>query len=112
MARRDDAPGDCYPAAARCFLDLGAELPPGSMLVHGWPTLTRPPFVEFGHAWIEFERDGIAWCLNVANGKRIEIPAALFYSAGQVDPDRCARYHSADEVRAKLVEFAHWGPWV
>lgn len=102
--------GDCYEAAGWlvCF-----EHPPpiGSVLVHGRPTLQRPPFKPYGHAWIEVPGPaGITLVREVANGRDILIPATLYYAIGQIDPSECYRYTRA-EARRLCVAHEHWGPW-
>jgi len=117
--------GDCYEAAAE-FLVLraafrhphGVECPEGAVLVHGRPTLQRAPFVPFGHAWIEVaqtvEVEGreveIATVIDVANGRHLEMPKALYYAVGRIDPSECFRY-TRDEALAMLGAFRHYGPW-
>lgn len=126
-----DGDGDCYEAAAS-FLVLpahmrhpfGTECPEGAYLVHGRPTLTRPPFKPYGHAWVEtretvevvlptgerYEHE-VVTVYDVANRKTIlGMPGALYYAVGKIDPAECYRYDLAD-ARAMLLAFGHYGPW-
>lgn len=94
--------GDCYEAAAKYVLDH-----PDMTLVHGEPFLQRDPYERFGHAWVEI--DGLM-AIDVANGKHVELPVLAYYLLGKINADDCKRY-SAQEVRRKILETEHWGPW-
>ena len=117
--------GDCYAAAAEYLVlrsafrhPVGVECPAGAVLVHGRPTLTRPPFAAYGHAWVEipqtFAVGGVEvethTVVDVANGDHRELPRAVYYAVGQIDPAECYRY-TRDEAVAMLATFAHYGPW-
>ncbi len=114
MNRSEKNLGDCYAAAGKKFMDHelgfaelfeGADLIGPVMLVHGRPTLTVAPFIEYGHAWIE-----IGDVLAFDAEREIVMPLELFYRAGQIDPTKCLRYDYADLKRwTNLTE--HWGPW-
>lgn len=102
--------GDCYEASANALLMPsfagGHDLPDGATLVHGRPTLTCPPFVEYGHAWLEFG-DVV---FDVANGRDVIARRELYYKAGNIDPAKCHRY-TKDEARKRVLDFRHYGPW-
>ena len=103
--------GDCYVASGCRILDPFATLPEGAVLVHGRPTLTRPPFEPFGHAWLEFTTpEGVPVVWDVANGSDHKHPAFLYYAVGNIDPTESYRY-SGEEARAMVLEHEHWGPW-
>lgn len=96
-----EATGNCYEVAGSAMLFKPKA---GNVLVHGRPTLRRPPFVEFGHAWIE-------------NGEMVrddtsgfEGPRMLYYALGQIDYRENLVY-TAKEVWAFTAHFGHWGPW-
>ena len=105
--------GDCYEAAGRAFMNhcFGSvelldwiELGP-VMLVHGRPTLTVEPFIEYGHAWIE-----IGDVLVYDAEREIVLPLAMFYQVGQIDQTKCLRY-DFESVRRWTISTEHWGPW-
>jgi hypothetical protein len=99
--------GDCYEAAAIYLMDTHQE----ATLVHGLPTLQRPPYQKFGHAWIEYPGpNGEMLVREVANGRHLEIPVSLYYALGQIDPAECKRY-TLNDLRRWAVEAGHWGPW-
>lgn len=102
--------GNCYKSAANTLMahkKLGvAGLPYDEdvFLVHGRPKLTKPPFCEYGHAWLEWgdvvldtETDNI-------------IPRQLFYSVGNIDEDTCVRY-TYKMAQWFMLEYSHYGPW-
>ena len=109
---RDD--GDCYEASATFVLDLKRDPKwrhfdtEGCVLVHGRPTLQRPPENKYDHAWIELPEHTLA--LNVATGREAAIPIPTYYEAGRIDPAECYRY-TAEQARQMLLEFGHYGPW-
>jgi hypothetical protein len=74
-------------------------------LVHGRPTLTRPPFTKYGHAWLEI---GDSFCYDAE--RRMAIPKALFYGVGHIDPAECYRY-DFQAFKEMINEREHWGPW-
>lgn len=94
-------PGDCYEAAATYVLEH-----PQTILVHGQPYLTRAPYTQFGHAWVE--TNGLV--IDVANGHHVELPVDVYYALGRINPQTCYRYQ-APEVRDAIVSTGHWGPW-
>jgi hypothetical protein len=94
-----EATGDCYYDAGKFVMRN-----PGWVLVHGRPTLRRPPFVEFGHAWAE-KGDQV---FDPSSGFRG--PRYLYYSLGNIDYRENLVYSNAT-----LMDFLrlakHWGPW-
>ncbi len=110
---RDD--GDCYEASGRFILDMDRN-PKWSgypteecILVHGRPTLQRPPYIKYGHAWIEVPKLRLA--LNVATGREMICSIENYYQAGQINPeDECYRY-TPEEAAAMMAKFGHFGPW-
>jgi hypothetical protein len=104
--------GNCYEVAGKLFMDLviGLSRPfpkelGAAVLVHGRPTLRRPPFRKYGHAWLEI---GDALCYD--SERKLAVPKALFYAVGNIDPDECYRYDEKT-FRKFVLEFGHWGPW-
>ena len=81
-------------------------LPDAATLVHGRPTLTRPPFEEYGHAWLELG-DVV---FEVANGRNLTVRRTLYYTAGTIDPAKCIRY-TKTQVRHWCTDTRHFGPW-
>lgn len=106
------AKGDCYEASAHAIIGFASrvDVPADAVLVHGRPTLTRPPYIEYGHAWLEYTADGMTWCLNVANGDDKRLPGALFYGIGNIDPEQCYRYNR-EQASHMLAAYEHYGPW-
>lgn len=99
--------GDCFEAAAQYILERKEE---GLTLVHGRPTLQCEPFMKYEHAWIEMILDGDHYVRDVSNGKDVFVPRAVYYGLGQIVMEDCYRY-TFNEMRTKLLEFKHWGPW-
>jgi hypothetical protein len=102
--------GDCYQAAGVYLMDRAMFQGVEVTLVHGYPTLRRPPWKKYGHAWVEYEVDGQTMVKDIANGRDIEMPACLYYSLGNIDPAECRRYSYAD-LKRWVLELEHWGPW-
>ena len=102
--------GDCYEAAANALLvsgfASGVDLPDEAVLVHGRPTLTREPFEEYGHAWLELG-DVV---FEVANGRDIFVRRERYYEVGRIDPEQCLRY-TKEQARKFVLYFCHYGPW-
>jgi len=96
--------GDCYEDAASALLDDPRFS--GWTLVHGRPTLQIPPYVEYGHAWLEDPSGETVWDPNAKQ----ELPKVLYYAFGQINPAECFRY-DREQTRAKILKFQHWGAW-
>jgi hypothetical protein len=99
--------GDCFYLAGLRFLNWCMERPKDRSrlrLVHGRPTMTIAPFIKMGHAWIEIDEE------VVVDPSGMELPIAVYYSVGQIDPAECLRY-THEEYSEKLNEHEHWGPW-
>jgi len=113
-----EATGNCYEATGEFLMDKAFHGEhAGYTLVHGRPTLQVPPFIEYGHAWIEFSvdiegggpfADSLVMCVDVDRGNTL--PRPLFYALGNIDPDQCFRYTYPDLARW-VTETGHWGPW-
>ena len=103
--------GDCYEAAGNYVVN--ESLFQGRLsvtLVHGLPTLQRPPWEKFGHAWVEYEKDSQVVVLDLSNGREIEVSALVYYTIGNIDPAECHRY-SFEDMRWWIRDTGHWGPW-
>lgn len=106
--------GNCYQWAAETLLlsdgkwrDMLPKAATDIRLVHGWPTLTRPPYEKYGHAWLEF-RHGI---LLVMDGQLGSLwPMSMYYYADKIKAVDCRKYTS-QEAAQKILEFQHYGPW-
>jgi len=109
--------GDCYEAAVKYLMDHGTlglrrqDGDPDLILVHGEVSGQGPlEGVRYGHAWIEKG----PMVIDTSNGRNIRMPAMLYYALGQVD--RGLSYpnvykYTAEQVRKKLLEHGHYGPW-
>jgi len=93
--------GHCYETAAKYILDHGKS---GDVLVHGRPTLQRPPYREFGHAWVE------RGDLVIDKETTYRGPRAFYYMLGQIDYKKNLVY-TPEEVRQFVLAYNHWGPW-
>jgi hypothetical protein len=74
-------------------------------LVHGRPTLKVPPFIKYGHAWVEI--DGVT-VFDTEHHK--EVPKELYYAVGNIDSEDCLVY-TYSEMAAHMRKHEHWGPW-
>jgi len=105
--------GDCYAAAGRALMDAALGGLDGSLVVvHGRPTLQVPPFVPYGHAWLERAVDlggfELVICEDAETG--VQLPRELYYQLGRINPEECFRYDWA-ALRRWIKETGHWGPW-
>ena len=114
--------GDCYEAAAKYMMDecnFGAD-DCDLALVHGEVSGQGPlEGVRYGHAWVE---DGDT-VIDKSNGKDLRMPKAIYYALGQInretfgadgyDPVGGQNVHryTWPEMRKKLLDYEHWGPW-
>ena len=113
--------GNCYASAGQHLMEawtMGRDN--GMVLVHGRPTLAVEPFIQYGHAWIEYKVKMDA--LSDITGKNVEVEMVLdtesgnvlqrdlYYLVGRIDPESCIRY-SVDDMRRWVLKTGHWGPW-
>jgi len=103
LGRQSSLAGNCYEAACRVLHER-----PDHILVHGWPTLTVPPFEPFDHAWVETP-DGL-FVIDASNHKLRVVPGGLYYRKGKIDSVKCYRYMSMEMLHWTLWS-GHWGPW-
>ena len=95
--------GDCYADCARLLTGIGSAYA-GWELVHGRPTLTRPPHIQYGHAWLL--RDGI-----VRDPAGVTLPEGLYLKVGKIDTQAEYYVYTAEAARRMIVKYEHWGPW-
>ena len=95
--------GTCYETAFH-FLLAPAEGWDGCVMIHGRPTLTRPPFIKYGHAWIEL--GGMVYDTET----KTIWPRRVYYHAGNIDPADNIAY-TRDEAAMFAVSHQHYGPW-
>ena len=102
--------GRCYELAFKEFTHPGDPPPPGSVLVHGYPRLTKGPDKgsKFGHAWLETGRNGMTLCFDPV--AQILVPSDVYYAVGQIEEIECRRY-SPSEARGMALEHDMYGPW-
>lgn len=114
--------GRCYELAFLKMCGHDGPLPsPGVVIVHGYPRLTAGPDEGclFGHAWLEWDEPLvlpgfmepvalIRMCWDPV--AQISSPAAMYYSAGRIDPDQTTAYTLREASRA-AVETESYGPW-
>jgi hypothetical protein len=100
--------GDCYQVAGRYVMDHGLMGDDQNVfLVHGIVVGQGPiSGLEYGHAWVE-EGDE---CIDLSQGRNIRMPKVLYYALGNIDPSKQFRY-SPEEMRRKILDVGHWGPW-
>lgn len=104
-----DSPGNCYKNAAEALVfDLSRQYSDWN-LVHGRPTLQVPPYVEYGHAWLE-SPDGEEVHDPSAGDGGVTVPAMIYYAVGNVNPEDSFKY-SKEDARRMMVEYGHYGPW-
>ena len=110
----EDRKGRCYELAARRIVGLDDErMPPNTILVHGYPTLTGGPHKghKYGHAWLEYTHPTMQQISFVWDAvHNVELPAPLYYAVGNINPDECVRYTEA-ETRHMLRMHMTYGPW-
>jgi len=94
-----EATGNCYGDAGSFVLSRADW-----KLIHGRPTLTRPPHIEYGHAWAE-KGDEV---YDPATG--FKGPRFMYYSLGNIDY-RDSLVYSNKTLRGFLQLTEHWGPW-
>lgn len=98
-------PGRCYQLAFEFMENTHGE----AVLVHGFPRLTAGEHAgeRYGHAWSELL--GGALVVDPCFPDYL-IPAAAYYTIGQIDPAHCRRYTLA-EARREVLRTGSWGPW-
>jgi len=109
MPKNDLTPtGHCYEVCAKYLIDtcrFNKENRKHIRLVHGRPTLQRPPYIKYGHAWIELSED------TVYDPERdTEYPTILYYSLGDINPAECFHY-DFNKLQKMILEYQHYGPW-
>jgi len=126
--------GNCFAAAfwvAMAAKQAGYE----PVVVHGSPTLARPPYDKYAHAWVEvsvplrqmfgpavvgFEDEGFPILgfagaqfpivIDYSNGLSAVLPASAYYNIGKIEERACKRYSIADLVK-RAARTEHYGPY-
>lgn len=98
-----DATGDCYQSAFDFLINI-QNADDSFVLVHGRPVLRRPPFCQYGHAWVEVNG------MVIDPEQRFYGPTEIFYALGNIDPALSFKY-TQREARRKAVETGVYGPW-
>jgi hypothetical protein len=97
--------GDCYRAAARFILSLGADT--DACLVHGEVSgQGKLAGRRYGHAWVEI--NGVV--IDPSNGRAICMGRVQFYELGKIAGRQVRRYCWKEVIR-ELGSSAHYGPW-
>lgn len=96
--------GNCYEETARLLVDPFNSDYADWTLVHGRPVLQRPPFIRYGHAWLE--KDGEVYDPSAG----VRMPVFFYYALGQITKEEMYRY-SRKEARRHIITSGHWGPW-
>jgi hypothetical protein len=115
----EDIGGDCFEVAAKMVVDdhtgrltlvhglvmgqAGGTATAGKRHWHSW--VERPDVLEFGDRQHE-----MTMVIDKSNGNNVELPAALYYHAGQIRQDDVRRYSRAEAI-ANMLEYEHYGPW-
>lgn len=106
-----EATGDCFEAAGNAFIDANYhDRGEGWILCHGNVTIQRGEFAgeRTGHAWLELPERGL--CLDLTNGRKLDLPQRLYYALGKINADDVQRY-DWERARAALIGQGHYGPW-
>jgi len=99
-----EAKGNCYEAAFS-FLRCYGRSDPRLRLVHAAVVgQGQIAGLEHGHAWLE--STGLA--LDVANGRRIVLPASYYRELGQATQ---VHVYTLSEARELALEHEHYGHW-
>jgi hypothetical protein len=101
--RKPKATGTCYETAFQALFDGQHD---EWTLVHGRPTLTCKPYIEYGHAWIE-DPDGVT---VFDTESRSYWPVEIYYKYGKIDPRKSNRY-TKQQAAKWAVQLNHYGPW-
>ena len=97
------ATGDCYQAAGRLMTTLSDDHTLVHGMVDGQGALQGK---RFGHAWVE-TNDTV---LDHSNGRKLEIPKAVYYSLGNIK-QQDNKYYDKNQALTWIVKAKHWGPW-
>lgn len=99
-----EATGNCYEDAAIELTVVGSHQ--GWTLVHGYPTLQRPPFTQYGHAWLESPEGTLCWDPNT----NTTCEKSKYYELGKINVEECFTYKVKD-VSYWIAMTRHFGPW-
>ena len=90
-----------------------------SAVVHGAPTLQRPPYAPYAHAWVEVpvtlmaggpNETTITFAIDYSNGLRAVLPTFLYYAFGRIEQAQNLTYPFM-EALALAVRHRHYGPY-
>ena len=102
-----ESKGDCHKAAFTMLKEMYMLGVKDAEMVQGIP-LGQGAIegVRHTHSWVE-RND---WVMDFSNGKKLVIPAFLYYDAGCIDPDACKRYtfHQAVDMLIKYEIYSAW----
>lgn len=94
--------GRCYMEALK-YLESRTD----GRLVHGIVTGQKQiEGVRYGHAWVEFEEDGMEFVYDTTNEK--VFPRVLYYAVGQITDTKS---YSLEEAYRECLKHRHYGPW-
>jgi len=100
--------GTCYHDAIGALIMPTSPIPASERalwnVVHGRPTLRRPPHIEYGHAWLERGND----VFDPSSGFRGT--RLVFYALGRIDY-RDNLVYTAEEAKQFCLAYSHSGPW-
>lgn len=103
-------PGSCYQGAFLLMRDSPIRSHDCIRLCHGVAVLTKEPFDEFGHGWLEVQMPGGGCLVYDPKFPGQTINREEYYRVGQVRTDKVFRY-SWFEARRLSREANHYGPW-
>ena len=46
-----------------------------------------------------------------SNGRDVRLPQSVYYALGQIDHLGNVHKYSMEEMRRKILDSGHWGPW-
>lgn len=95
--------GTCYETAFQALFDGQHD---EWTLVHGRPTLTCEPFIEYGHAWLEDPDETAVYDSETKS----YWPIAIYYKYGKIDPRKSHRY-TKEQATKWAIQVNHYGPW-
>ena len=102
--------GDCYEAAVNFVMD---ECLFGSChytIVHAEVAGQGPvEGINFGHAYVVDTRSNLV--IDRSNGRNVAMPRDAYEALGKINEIGNFREYAWKEVRRKMVEHEHYGPW-
>jgi hypothetical protein len=108
---RQKAKGLCYPNSFQILMEV-SEMPrefPNAKLCHGVAVLSREPYCEFGHAWIEVEVRGEIFVIDHLYPDH-PVSRNVYYQVGKVREHTVRRY-TLNDARILSTKKNPFGPW-